>query len=378
MINVLIDGNYIFHKTFGVFGGYGNKNPMDILGTSNEQSMFIRKISTDLTSSLRSIPTGGRLVFTADSRSWRKDVEIEGGGYKSNRVKDDEVDWSVFFNLLTSYGEHLEKMGFIFSRVNGAEGDDLLYFWADYLNTKDENCIIVSGDKDLHQLARWKNDNWTIVWNANSKNNVLSVPENWEDRWLNKNSAASVFDMGSVMDPDKEKLKTFINKVEVNEIIPRDFVFVKMLVGDKGDAVPGIWEVQKGSRTHRITPKKAEVILESLKSTEWSETPFSELIEDDNFLQWASKYCLKLLDDVDSKENREKASENLKRNYKLMWLDKAVIPQDVIEGTIDELKRGISLPRKTITLDRVKIIEGTNWVSAQNAPSQFDPFKDFS
>ena len=378
MINVLIDGNYIFHKTFGVFGGYGNKNPMDILGTSNEQSMFIRKISTDLTSSLRSIPTGGRLVFTADSRSWRKDVEIEGGGYKSNRVKDDEVDWSVFFNLLTSYGEHLEKMGFIFSRVNGAEGDDLLYFWADYLNTKGENCIIVSGDKDLHQLARWKNDNWTIVWNANSKNNILSVPENWEDRWLNKNSAASVFDMGSVMDPDKEKLKTFINKVEVNEIVPRDFVFVKMLVGDKGDAVPGIWEVQKGSRTHRITPKKAEVILESLKSTEWSETPFSELIEDDNFLQWASKYCLKLLDDVDSKENREKASENLKRNYKLMWLDKAVIPQDVIEGTIDELKRGISLPRKTITLDRVKIIEGTNWVSAQNAPSQFDPFKDFS
>ena len=378
MINVLIDGNYIFHKTFGVFGGYGNKNPKDILGTSNEQSMFIRKISTDLTSSLRSIPTGGRLVFTADSRSWRKDVEIEGGGYKSNRVKDDEVDWSVFFNLLTSYGEHLEKMGFIFSRVNGAEGDDLLYFWADYLNTKGENCIIVSGDKDLHQLARWKNDNWTIVWNANSKNNILSVPENWEDRWLNKNSAASVFDMGSVMDPDKEKLKTFINKVEVNEIVPRDFVFVKMLVGDKGDAVPGIWEVQKGSRTHRITPKKAEVILESLKSTEWSETPFSELIEDDNFLQWASKYCLKLLDDVDSKENREKASENLKRNYKLMWLDKAVIPQDVIEGTIDELKRGISLPRKTITLDRVKIIEGTNWVSAQNAPSQFDPFKDFS
>jgi 5'-3' exonuclease len=378
MINVLIDGNYIFHKTFGVFGGYGNKNPMDILGTSNEQSMFIRKISTDLTSSLRSIPTGGRLVFTADSRSWRKDVEIEGGGYKSNRVKDDEVDWSVFFNLLTSYGEHLEKMGFIFSRVNGAEGDDLLYFWADYLNTKDENCIIVSGDKDLHQLARWKNDNWTIVWNANSKNNVLSVPENWEDRWLNKNSAASVFDMGSVMDPDKEKLKTFINKVEVNEIIPRDFVFVKMLVGDKGDAVPGIWEVQKGSRTQRITPKKAEVILESLKSTEWSKTPFSELIEDDNFLQWASKYCLKLLDDVDSKENREKASENLKRNYKLMWLDKAVIPQEVIEGTIDELKRGISLPKKTITLDRVKIIEGTNWVSAQNAPSQFDPFKDFS
>lgn len=377
MINVLIDGNYIFHKTFGVFGGYGNKNPGDVLGTTNEQSMFIRKISTDLTSSLRSIPVGGKLVFTVDSRSWRKDVEIEGGGYKSNRVKDEEVDWSVFFNLLTSYGEHLENMGFIFSKVNGAEGDDLLYFWADYLNTKGEDCIIISGDKDLHQLARWKGDNWTVVWNANSKNNILSVPEGWEDEWLNKESEASIFDMGSVMDPDKDKLKEFIKKVEVNEINPRDFIFIKMLVGDKGDAVPGIWEVQSGSRTQRVTPKKAEAVMESLQSTKWSKLPFSELIEDTEFLEWTAGYCIRLLKDVDSKENREKAAENLKRNYKLMWLDKTVIPSEVIQETVSELKRGISLPKKTITLDRVKILEGTNWISSQNAPSQFDPFKNF-
>ena len=378
MINILIDGNYIFHKTFGVFGGYGNKNPMDILGTSNEQSMFIRKISTDLTYSLRSIPTGGRLVFAADSRSWRKDVEIEGGGYKSNRVKDEEAGWSLFFNLLTSYGEHLEKMGFIFSKVNGAEGDDLLYFWADYLTSKGENCIIISGDKDLYQLARWKQDNWTIVWNANSKNNILSVPKGWEEKWLNKNSEVSVFDMGSIMDPDKEKLKEFKKRVDVNEISPRDFVFVKMLVGDRGDAVPGIWEVKNGSKIQGVTPKKAEVVLESLQTTKWAKLPFSDLIDDDEFLEWTAGYCIRLLKDIDSKENREKAANNLRRNYKLMWLDKTVIPSEVISGSIEELKRGISLEKKSITLDRVKIIEGTNWVSSQNAPSQFDPFKDFN
>ena len=378
MINILIDGNYIFRKTFGVFGGYGNKNPIDILGTSNEQSMFIRKISTDLTYSLRSIPTGGRLVFAADSRSWRKDVEIEGGGYKSNRVKDEEAGWSLFFNLLTSYGEHLEKMGFIFSKVNGAEGDDLLYFWADYLTSKGENCIIISGDKDLHQLARWKQDNWTIVWNSNSKNNILSVPKGWEEKWLNKNSEVSVFDMGSIMDPDKEKLKEFKKRVDVNEISPRDFVFVKMLVGDRGDAVPGIWEVKNGSKIQGVTPKKAEVVLESLQTTKWAKLPFSDLIDDDEFLEWTAGYCIRLLKDIDSKENREKAANNLRRNYKLMWLDKTVIPSEVISGSIEELKRGISLEKKSITLDRVKIIEGTNWVSSQNAPSQFDPFKDFN
>ena len=117
MINILIDGNYIFHKTFGIFGGYGNIDPGKVLKDKSEQSAFIRKVSTDLCSSLKMIPQGGRLVFTADSRSWRKDVEIEDGGYKSGRVKDENVDWSIFFDLMQAFGSHLEKMGFIFSKV---------------------------------------------------------------------------------------------------------------------------------------------------------------------------------------------------------------------------------------------------------------------
>lgn len=377
MINVLIDGNYIFHKTFGVFGGYGNKNPGDILGSENEQSMFIRKISTDLCSSLRSIPAGGKLIFTADSRSWRKDVEIEGGGYKSNRVKDEEVDWTVFFHLLEAFGNHLEKMGFIFSRVTGAEGDDLLYYWADYLNTKGQDCVILSGDKDMHQLARWKGNNWTIVWNANSKNNMLSVPQGWESNWLNKKEDVSIFDMNSAMDPDKEKMKDFVQKNEITEINPRDFIFIKMLIGDKGDAVPGIWESIVNGKTNRLTPKKAETILESLQETKWKESSFQDLIQDSEFLDWISGYSLRLIKEIDTTENRKKAAENLKRNYKLMWLDKTVIPMEVTTRAVEELRRGISLEKKPITLDRVKILEGTTWVSKSTAPSQYDPFKNF-
>jgi 5'-3' exonuclease len=377
MINVLIDGNYIFHKTFGVFGGYGNKNPGDILGSENEQSMFIRKISTDLCSSLRSIPAGGKLIFTADSRSWRKDVEIEGGGYKSNRVKDEEVDWTVFFHLLEAFGNHLEKMGFIFSRVTGAEGDDLLYYWADYLNTKGQDCVILSGDKDMHQLARWKGNNWTIVWNANSKNNMLSVPHGWESNWLNKKEDVSIFDMNTAMDPDKEKMKDFVQKNEITEINPRDFIFIKMLIGDKGDAVPGIWESIVNGKTNRLTPKKAETILESLQDTKWKESLFQDLIQDSEFLDWISGYSLRLIKEIDTTENRKKAAENLKRNYKLMWLDKTVIPMEVTTRAVEELRRGISLEKKPITLDRVKILEGTTWVSKSTAPSQYDPFKNF-
>ena len=143
MINILVDGNYIFHKTFGVFGGFGTKDPSKVLETSGEQAMFIRKVATDLCAGLKLLPQGGRLIFTSDSRSWRKDVEIEDGGYKSNRIKDETVDWTIFFDLMTEFGHQLENQGFVFSKVKGAEGDDLLYYWSDYFNSVGENCIII-------------------------------------------------------------------------------------------------------------------------------------------------------------------------------------------------------------------------------------------
>ena len=377
MINILIDGNYIFYKTFGIFGGYGAKDPGEVLKTKNDQAMFIRKIATDLCAALRELPTGGRLIFTADSRSWRKDVVIEGGGYKSKRVKDETVDWSIFFNLLDSFGRQLEKMGFIYSRADGAEGDDLLYFWADYFTTKGQNCIIVSGDKDLHQLARWKGENWTIVWSNNSKNNVVSSPVDWKKNWLEQQEQVSIFDMSEAIQPDKSKLKKWIENLVLNEITPRDFIFVKMLIGDDGDDVPGVWNFEATpGKISRMTPKRAEQLLESLQHSKWTKSSFQDLLIDDEFLDWSAGYILRLTKDVDSKENRQKASQNLLRNYKLMWLDKMVMPEWVISNVVAEIKRGINLDRRSITLDRIKILEGTEWVTTTSIPKMYNPFPD--
>lgn len=378
MINILCDGNYIFHKTFGVFGGFGAKNPAEILGTSGEQSMFIRKVSTDLCAGLKLLPQGGRLVFTCDSRSWRKDVEIEDGGYKSNRIKDETVDWTIFFDLMTKFGGHLESQGFIFSKTKGAEGDDLLYFWSDYFNSIGENCIIISGDKDMHQLARYNNRGWTVIWNNNSKNNILAVPRGWEQEWVNKNETVSIFDMESSISPDKEKIKEFLKKIDIVEVDRRDFVFNKMLTGDSGDAVPGVWYTPTSNgKSNGITPRKAQQILDSLGQSKWRESKFSEMLEDDEFLSWISGFVLRILKDVDSSENRQKVASNLLRNYTLMWLDKSVIPSFVVDGCTEEVHRGINLPRKNVTLDRIKILEGTSWVEATPVPKSFDPFANF-
>ena len=378
MINILIDGNYIFHKTFGVFGGFGAKDPSKVLGTPGEQAMFIRKVATDLCAGLRLLPQGGRLVFTCDSRSWRKDVEIEDGGYKSNRVKDETVDWSIFFDLMSEFGHQLENQGFVFSKVKGAEGDDLLYFWSEHFNSIGENCIIISGDKDMHQLARHNEKGWTIIWNNNSKNNILAVPPGWEDNWVNKEESVSIFDMTAAISPDKEKIKEFLKKVQVEEIIRRDFVFNKMLTGDKGDAVPGVWYVQTpNGKFNGISPKKAEQIMESLNQSEWKGTTFTEMLKSDEFLSWVSGFILRVLKDVDNTDNRKKVSSNLLRNYTLMWLDRKVMPAFVSESCDAEVLRGIEIPKRNVTIDRVKILEGTAWATTQSVPKAFDPFANF-
>ena len=129
-IAVVLDGNYWFHKTFGVFAGFGNKNPGKVLSGEAEVNMFMQKVITDVCYSLNQIPSIEKIVFCKDSRSWRKDYKISRSVYKGNREDKDVIDWGSFFKLLDEFGEYVEKNGFIFSRTHGAEGDDLMWCWA--------------------------------------------------------------------------------------------------------------------------------------------------------------------------------------------------------------------------------------------------------
>ena len=384
MINILIDGNYIFHKTFGVFAGYGNVDPGKILKEKSAQSAFIRKVATDLCSSLKMLPLGGRLVFTTDSRSWRKDVEIEDGGYKSGRVKDEAVDWTIFFELLTAFGNQLEKMGFIFSRREGAEGDDLLMFWSDYFNSIGEDCLIISGDHDMHQLSKMNDKSWTAVWNTNSKKNVIAVPIGWVEEWLNKSESVgmSIFNMASAISPDKERFKDFVKKVNVEEIETHKFVLNKILIGDDGDSVPSVWEYKVNDKNGsdklvRFTPAKAAKVYELFMDSKYREFTFPELMDSKEFLDWFGGIILRTTKDIDSSENRKKLSDNIIRNFKLMWLNPHVIPDFVSKVCYDEIHRGTQLPRKSITIDRIKILDGTDWASTTYQPKGFDPFENF-
>jgi hypothetical protein len=80
---------------------------------------------------------------------------------------------------------------------------------------------------------------------------------------------------------------------------------------------------------------------------------------------------------VDSEDNRKKVTKNLLRNYTLMWLDQSVMPDFVVEYCNEEIYRGMEIPKKNVTIDRIKILEGTTWATSSSAPKDFDPFANF-
>jgi hypothetical protein len=186
----------------------------------------------------------------------------------------------------------------------------------------------------------------------------------------------SIFNMGSAISPDKERFKDFVKKVNIEEITTHRFILNKILIGDDGDSVPSVFDYLKDGKLVRFTPKKAETAYDNFTESEWKDLPFEEVMLNKEFLEWFSGLILRITKYVDSTDNREKVKNNLVRNFKLMWLNQHVIPDFVKVECINEIERGTALGRKSITLDRIKILDGTDWNTSGYQPKGFDPFED--
>jgi 5'-3' exonuclease len=372
-VNLIFDTNYLFRKTLGVFAGYGAVNPAEVFSTIEDKAAFIRKVTMDFCSTLRYLPTSSRIILCVDSSSWRKTIEIEGGGYKTGRKKDENVDWSVFYQLMHEFCTHLDDLGYVYSKVSGAEADDLIYFWTRYFSKHGEHSIIITGDRDLHQLVKNSASGaWTCVLNNNSKNLALYTPYGWKEE-INR-SEVSIFNMSDSISPERAKLREMSNNLDATEVDPKSIVLEKVLSGDKGDTVPPAWQVDKKGKMHGITPKKVESLYEEIKQSKWKSFQTHEIITDQEALTFISGYCIRSLGDVDSAENRLKMIENIERNKKLVWLDKVSIPRDLGIEILESITDAISRERRSLPVDKDSILKGTEWVTEGYVPKNYNPF----
>lgn len=375
-LTIIIDGNYLFYKTLFVSKGYGTMpDGRKYLSNKNEMGVFIRKVATDLVYSLNTFSGYSRIIFTKDSKSWRKQIDIPGKeGYKSGRSYAEDVDWNMFFTLMNEFTEILKEYGVIISTIDTAEGDDLMYLWSDYLNNKEnpENVIVFTGDGDLTQITNFNDDVYTAVYVNKAKSKLIVKPgmKEWlKDREEDRNQFDIFSDnaLKKIMTNDGiDLIRAVYEKIETEEVDPNYVILSKILCGDDGDDIPSIWEWKKDGKPKRITNRFIGKV-------------YNELMERNNYInidelvnnpRVRNRVRLTLQEATKVQMPPDIFYEKMKVNALLAHLSKDKIPQNIIDefnATKDNL-----LKNKLKKFDNIELLAGTKFEKKETENTNFD------
>lgn len=317
-MNIIFDGNYLCHSRYAVIHNYleGQEGRVlsktEALSEKENQARFFRKLITDFSNVVRNFEDIERVVLVFDKNSWRKQLYPQ---YKDKSPKDEvgkllqeenKIGNEIFQKVLEKFAKHMESKGFIVIAHEGMEGDDLCYFCSDYLSSLGEECIIISGDKDLLQVM---NKNVAVY-----RNNSMAPAFFYYD-------SNSMLKIGN-------KIKETVKKLKIEEVNPTTHIYKKILIGDSGDKVPNLF---KG-----LGEKTADKIIESLDSN-------SMLNLDLTDFQQLNNICGAIKNTVKNSPPEEELIMSVLMNVQLMWLNKTVYPdqtelEDIIEKTKQKLQ----------------------------------------
>ena len=376
-LNVVIDASGMFYRSLFTVGNFGGAKGEKLLDNAKSQGIFIRKLATDFSSTVRDTDNPSRVVICLDSSSWRKKIEIEDGKYKDGREEkkqDSPINWKNFYELTDKFAEILSRKGYLISRIPGAEADDLLYLWSRKLNNDGENVILVTGDRDLLQTVQHcPNGTWTISLDPVNKRKKISLTQQtYENKGTVTESAADIFSPDTWASSD-DVLDKLLGGYELNIIDTAKFTATKVILGDGGDAVPGIvnWPDKKEpEKTRSMTEsnyQKMLVAIPELVDITWQE------LNEGKFANEISKFMADLRTiEVDP----ERVKSNMSRNCTLMVLDDSIIPQDIQDSFIAAHKDS---PVSIALVGRDSILNGTEWLSTDKTayvPKSYDLFGD--
>lgn len=382
---LIIDGNYFVHSRLFVLP---RPKKEQLLGDRDGQEQFMRKLCIDFASEVRKMtPFVDQIVVAVDSKSWRKDL-FPAAEYKGTRVADSSVNWENVFNVYTEFQDILAAQGVIIHKVPGAEADDILFGWSTQLNNEGKNCIVWTGDRDLIQLVNYNEatDAYTL-WYYNSKRKLIAF-EGFETL-INKPNEIEIsnddllFNMGSTDVLNSQLKGDFINwiaknGVEIEEINCDDFIFSKILQGDKSDNIQSVvsWtkRTSTGSiRNYSITEKQAIQILEKYREIE------GNFHIDHFFSEVQVKTIVDMIHEVVGKSTIDEIRLRFNQNLDLMLLHYNTIPGGIQKAIYNEIEKDFKVETRLAGLTQMeKILEGTQWntkgSAGSGAPKSFDPF----
>lgn len=374
-LNYVIDASGIFYRSLFTIGNYGTNKGEKLLDNRKSQAIFMRKLATDFSSLVRAIDEPGRVIICMDSSSWRKQIVIDEGGYKSDREEkrdDNGINWKAFYELTDNFCAILGQKGYLISRIPNAEADDLLFFWSEKLNKMGENVLMITGDRDLLQVVkRNSNGTWTIALDPVLNRKKISLTQETLDM---KGSSAS--DTANIFDPNswssaEDVLDKIINTHEINIVIPQRISTMKVVLGDGGDSVPSCvtWTDKKDpTKTRTMTENNYSKILAvapTLIDATWEDLREGKFAEE---IATTMEGLKKITVD------REKLKENLKRNCQLVILSEKTIPKQIIDNFNETHKE---VPDMIAVTSRDAILNGTEWWSSDKTtfvPKSYDLF----
>ena len=253
------------------------------------------------------------------------------------------------------------------------------------LNNKGRNCIIWTGDRDLIQLVNYSkaNDSYAL-WYSPTQKSLYSFKNftkvlNTEDKINNEDFLFNMANYAGVYQEYKNAIKEWIasNKIKITEVNCDEFMFKKILIGDKSDNINSVvlWqkELKDGKlRTYSITEKMSEKIFKQYTKEN------NTFVIDQLFNKEEVKKLSDIVYRVIGKSSVEQIKSNIFQNMSLMMLHVKVIP-DAIQNEIylnveKELKTFDSLNFSNLT-NKDKILEGTDWLKV-TMPKQYDPFSN--
>jgi len=377
----VIDGNYFLFRTLYVIPSRSKK--AGLLGTDEDVQSFVKKLATDFAYQVRLFEgLIDKIVWTVDSRSWRKDFYPEAD-YKGNRKQDSNINWDNFSKATSDFISILSKQGVIISKIDGAEGDDLMYAWNTESLANDKSVIMFTGDRDLVQLVdKSKNNNThTILFSpAHKKLYTYQGFSEWMNTENTEESSDNVFDvLKTSVSPEnqaKKLLKELVRKKKVSiiEVDPEDFRFRKVLTGDAGDNVPPAYYYTSKNRRYGISEKKATAIIAEFKEKHGHLSHM--YLYNDEYVTDLANMTVRVMNAKHM--SREQIISNIKSNVNLMVLAAESIP----EGILDEMFKSVEskLNLKGLQLKSIStmksLLEGTEYAKEIDNSFKASFFKD--
>jgi len=366
MINLLFDFNNMVFRSLYIISNYSNKYTFD---AQSEIDQLMRKIAMDISFIIRLI-NPSRIIFTIDSKSWRRNINIEeNDGYKAQRSKSKIINWDNIYKTLTDFTDIMESQGMIVTKIEDAESDDLLACWRDeLLFTQQQHVVIVSGDEDVRQLVQFyptdsKKMVFSTVFNpfmqGKNASRKLYVPKYFE-QWINEVTAADIFNMKGSIDVDKEDFKKIISaeRTKTEYVDGRMIALRKIFCGDDGDNIPAFytWLNDKG-KEERLTNSKFVKIYDSMVLSPDEQMDYEDLWDRRDKLLEVIKTVLKRTPPF-------KIEDRLKRQFSLVVLSPILFPEKIQQDFENLKEKELAKPKVNYaSINMHNLLEGTRYVN---------------